>query len=107
MLCGLARLADAYYDSAADGAASVPLRYRHGVLLLGHAYRALGWLAARGELAPDAPAQLPLGTKLFRLAHLAATAWHPRTLGLVGPPAHDPALHRAVAGWRGADRASA
>jgi phytoene/squalene synthetase len=107
VLRGLAELADAYYDSAAAGAASVPLRYRHGVLLLGRAYRDLGWRAARGEIAPDAPAELSLGTKLFRLAELAATAWYPRTLGLVPPHPHDPGLHRALAGWRGADQPSA
>ncbi|HEU4734633.1 MAG TPA: squalene/phytoene synthase family protein [Kofleriaceae bacterium] len=102
VLRGLAALADGYYDSAAAGAAVVPLRYRHGVILLGRAYRELGWRAAMGRAAPDAPAQLPLTTKALRLAELFATAWHPRTLGLVPPPPHEAALHRALAGWRGA-----
>jgi hypothetical protein len=102
VLEGLARLGDAYYASAIAGAALVPLRYRHGVILLARVYRELGWRAARGESAPEAPARLPLATKLYRLAELAATAWHPRTLGVIAPPAHDAALHRAVVGWRGA-----
>jgi hypothetical protein len=37
------------------------------------------------------------------LVELAATAWHPRTLGLIAAPRHDPSLHRALVGWRGAD----
>lgn len=102
VLRGLAALADAYYASAAAGAAVVPLRYRHGVILLGRVYRELGWRAAMGQAAPDAPAQLPLTTKALRLAELFATAWHPRTLGFVPSPPHDAALHRALAGWRGA-----
>jgi hypothetical protein len=72
------------------------------VILLGRAYRELGWRAARGEAAPDAPAQLPLAILALRLAELVATAWLPRTLGLRSPPPHDPQLHRALAGWRGA-----
>jgi phytoene synthase len=102
VLTGLAELADRYYRSAADGAAVVPLRYRHGVLLLGRVYGDLGWRAARGVAAPDAPAQLSLVTRLLHLARLAATAAHPRTLGVIAAPPHDPALHRAMAGWRGA-----
>jgi phytoene synthase len=102
VLRGLASLADGYYRSAALGAAVVPLRYRHGVILLGRVYRELGWRAARGQAAPDAPAQLPRRTKALRLAELFATAWHPRTLGLVASPPHDAALHRSLTGWRGA-----
>jgi 15-cis-phytoene synthase len=103
VLRGIAALADGYYRSAALGASLVPLRYRHGVLLLGKVYGELGWRAARGEAAPDAPAGLPFGHKILRLAGLFLTAWHPRTLGLTAPPRHDPALHRAIAGRRGAN----
>jgi phytoene synthase len=103
VLRGIAALADGYYRSAALGAALVPLRYRHGVLLLGKVYGELGWRAARGEPAPDAPAGLPFRFKVLRLAGLFLTAWHPRTLGLTAPPPHDPALHRAIAGRRGAN----
>ena len=102
VLHGLADLADAYYRSAALGAACVPLRYRHGVILLGRAYAELGRRAASGELSRIAPAQLPRTIKVRRLLELAATAWHPRTLGLIAPPPHDAALHAAIAGWRGA-----
>lgn len=102
VLQDIAALAGHYYRSAALGAAHVPLRYRHGVILLGRAYAALGRRAARGEVTPDAPAQLPRVVKGLRLVELFATAWHPRTLGFIAPPPHDPVLHRAIAGWHGA-----
>jgi phytoene synthase len=102
VLRGIADLADHYYRSAALGASCVPLRYRHGVILLGRAYAELGRRAARGKAAPDAPAQLPRAIKALRLIELFATAWHPRTLGFLSAPPHDPALHRAIAGWHGA-----
>ena len=102
VLEGLAALADRYYRSAEEGSAVVPLRYRHGVILLGRAYGDLGRRAARGLAAPDAPASLSAFAKILHLTRLAATAWFPRTLGLVAPRPHDPSLHRCVAGWRGA-----
>lgn len=102
VLQGIADLADHYYRSAALGASCVPLRYRHGVILLGRAYAELGRRAARGEATPDAPAQLPRAIKALRLLELFVTAWHPRTLGFLPAPPHDPALHRAIAGWHGA-----
>jgi 15-cis-phytoene synthase len=102
VLQGVAELADAYYRSAALGASCVPLRYRHGVILLGRAYAELGRRAARGEATPDAPGQLPRRIKALRLAELFVTAWHPRTLGFTPAPPHDPALHRAISGWHGA-----
>ena len=104
VLQGIAELAGHYYRSAALGAACVPLRYRHGVILLGRAYAVLGWRAARGEAPLEAPAQLPRRVKALRLLELFATAWHPRTLGFLSAPPHDPALHRAIAGWHGAHR---
>jgi 15-cis-phytoene synthase len=103
VLQGIAALADRYYRSAALGASLVPLRYRHGVILLAKVYGEMGWRAARGESAPDAPAGLPFRHKILRLAGLFLTAWHPRTLGITAPPPHDPALHRAIAGRRGAN----
>jgi phytoene synthase len=102
VLQGVADLAGHYYRSAALGASYVPLRYRHGVLLLGRAYAELGRRAASGEATPDAPAQLPRAIKALRLVELFATAWHPRTLGFISAPPHDPTLHRAIAGWHGA-----
>jgi 15-cis-phytoene synthase len=101
VLDGLAQLAERYYRSAEDGAAAVPLRYRHGVLLLGRVYGALGRRAARSGGAPITPSGLPLRARVFHLAELLAIAWRPRILGLRPPPPHDPALHRAVAGWPG------
>jgi len=103
VLRGLAALADRYYESALAGVASVPLRYRHGVVLLARAYGDLGRRAARGRAAPEVPAGLPFAAMALRLGALAATAWHPHTLGLVAPPPHDPSLHRALAGWPGVD----
>jgi phytoene synthase len=102
VLEGVAALADRYYRSAEQGAAVVPLRYRHGVLLLGRVYGALGRRAARGGEAPVTPAGLPLRFKTFHLAELCAIAWRPRIIGLLPPPPHDPALHRALAGLPGA-----
>jgi phytoene synthase len=102
VLRGLAALADRYHASAERGVAVVPLRYRHGVVLLGRAYRDLGWRAARGARAPDAPLALPARAKAFHLLALAATAWSPRKLGLRDAPPHLQELHRSLVGWRGA-----
>lgn len=106
VLLGLAALADDYYRSAADGIAVVPLRYRHGVLLLARGYAELGRRAAGGEAMPDAPGELPLRRMALRLVELAASAWRPRTLGLVAMPPHDARLHRALGDWRGVHVAS-
>lgn len=102
VLQGVAALADRYYRSAAEGVQLVPLRYRHGVLFLIRGYGELGRRAARGLPAPTAPGMLPLREKVSWLAELAATAWHPRTLGIIAASRHDPTLHRALSGWRGA-----
>ena len=103
VLAGLSELADGYYRSAELGAAVVPLRYRHGVVLLGRVYGDLGRRAARRAAAPVTPAELSVLDKTIHLTELFLTAWHPRTLGFVRPPPHDPALHRALAGWPGAN----
>jgi phytoene synthase len=104
VLHGLAELAEQLYRSAEQGAARVPLRYRHGVILLGRAYAELGRRAANGDAAPVVPAGLPLRIKLAHLAKLLAIAGRPDVLGLTPPPPHDPALHRAlVAEWPGVD----
>jgi phytoene synthase len=102
VLRGVAALADPYYRSAELGAAVVPLRYRHGVVLLGRIYGGLGRRAARRGVAPGTPAGLPFLVKTFHLAELFAIGLHPRALGITRPPPHDPALHRAIAGWPGA-----
>jgi phytoene synthase len=103
VLQGLADLGDRYYRSAELGASLVPLRYRHGVMLLGRAYGGLGRFAARRGQAPITPSGLPQLAHLFYLAALALSAWHPRVLGVSAPPAHDPSLHLSVAGWPGAN----
>jgi phytoene synthase len=96
VLRGLADLADIYYRSAEQGAIYVPLRYRHGVVLLGRFYSALGRRAASGLSAPKVPAGLPLRLKLRQLAELGPIALQPHVLGLVPPRAHDPSLHAAL-----------
>ena len=103
VLQGLTRLADRYYESAEQGASLFPLRYRHGVLLVGRAYRELGIAASsRGE-TPATSTTIPLEMKARSLLAVLATAWTPRTLGLTSPPAHDASLHRGLAGWPGTD----
>lgn len=102
----LARLADLYYDSAALGSPLIPLRYRHGVLLLAGSYRDLGWRAARGEPPLKTPGQLPLAVKAARFAELLLTALRPRVLGLLPSPPHAPWLHSALTGRRGAHASS-
>ena len=99
---GLAALADRYYRSAEHGATYVPLRYRHGVVLLGRFYNSLGQRAAVGVAAPKVPAGLPLRTKLRQLAELGLISWKPYVLGVVSAPAHDEALHSALeSDWPG------
>lgn len=102
VLRGLSALADRYYRSAELGAATVPLRYRHGVLLLGRAYGTLGRRAAEGLAAPVTPSGLSKRERVKHLVTLAAIAGHPRVMGLVAAPPHDAALHRALAGLPGA-----
>lgn len=102
VLKGVAALADHYYRSAERGAIHVPLRYRHGVVLLGRFYNALGRRAAAGVAAPKVPAGLPLRVKLRQLAELGVIAWQPYVLGVVPPPAHDVTLHVALeSSWPG------
>ncbi len=101
VLEGLSELADRYYRSAELGAATVPLRYRHGVMLLGRAYGTLGRRAAEGRPAPVTPAGLPLRAHLAHLAALVVRGVHPRVLGFSAIPPHDPALHHALVGLPG------
>ena len=104
VLEGIAALAARHYASAELGAATVPIRYRHGVLLLGRVYGALGRRAARGGSAPVTPSGLPWTTKAFHLAELLLIGCRPRVLGFTAPPPHDPALHRGLPAWRGVNR---
>lgn len=102
VLRGLADLARRYYASAELGASFVPIRYRHGVILLGRAYGALGERALRPGGAPTTPGALSMLPRIYHLAELAVIAGHPRVLGLRPPPPHDRALHRALADLPGA-----
>jgi phytoene synthase len=99
VLRGLAALGDAYYRSAELGATLVPLRYRHGVLLLSRVYGALGRRATRPGAAAEAPARMPTLEKARQLGEMVRAALHPHLLGIVRPPPHDAALHRAFHGW--------
>ncbi len=97
VLRGVARLADRYYRSAEDGLATVPLRYRHGVMLLGRAYGALGWRVVEGLPSAVVPSGLPLRWKVQHLAGLVVSGARPHVLGLRTFPAHDAALHEPLA----------
>lgn len=105
-LLGLARLGQAYYASAELAAWRTPLRYRHGILLLGRVYGGMGRAAASRADAPVTPDRLGLGVRLWRLIELAGLALNPRILGLRPEPPHDPALHAAIAGWPGTNPAA-
>lgn len=102
VLRGLADLADQYAHSAELGAATIPLRYRHGVMLLGRAYGALGRRAAEGLPSPLTPAGLPGRERVRHLVSLTVAGVHPRVLGLTAIPPHDAALHRHLVGLPGA-----
>jgi phytoene synthase len=101
VLGGLAELGGVYYRSAEQGAILVPLRYRHGVLLLSRVYGGLGRRAARGEPL-EHPGKLPVGDKVRRLGEVALAALRPDILGVRPMEPHDARLHRAFAGWPGA-----
>jgi phytoene synthase len=102
VLRGIAELADRYYKSAELGAAVVPIRYRHGVLLLGRAYGRLGRKAATRRAAPATPAGLSVLARCYHLLELALIGGQPRVVGLTPPPPHDASLHRALVGLPGA-----
>jgi phytoene synthase len=101
VLSDVAALARGYYRSAELGTPLVPLRYRHGVLLLSRVYGGLGRHATRSATPPETPAELPLLEKVVRLGEVIVRAWHPHVLGLLPAPAHDGRLHRALAGLPG------
>ncbi len=103
VLQGLAELGDVYYRSAQQGASTVPLRYRHGVLLLGRVYGALGRRAARTFHAPSTPLGLSGLERARHLTSLVVAGVHPRVMGLLAPPPHEPSLHRALSGLPGVD----
>src|SRR5690606_17658353 len=98
---GVAALADRYYASAREGMRWVPLRYRHGVMLLAEVWAAHGRARPAARRAGGFVA-LGVGAKAGALLRVAARALTPGVLGLRPPGPRDPALHRALPGWPGA-----
>ncbi len=97
---GVAALADRYYTSAREGMRWVPLRYRHGVMLLAEVW------AAHGRTRPAARTSggfvaLGAAAKAAALLRVAARALTPGVLGIRPPARRDPDLHRALPGWPG------
>jgi len=100
VLAGVAELADRYYASAREGMRWVPLRYRHGVLLLAEVW------SAHGRASPAARrtggfVALGAGAKAAALLRVVGWALTPGVLGVRPPAPRDPALHRALPGWPG------
>jgi len=100
-------LADRYYASADDGVRDIPWRYRHGVLVLARFYRAAGHRAAR-RFGTGARHQtlLPWWERAVRMLEVFLVSWEARMIGWDAPGPHAPELHRAIAGWAGADPAA-
>jgi phytoene synthase len=97
---GVAAMADRYYASAREGMRWVPLRYRHGVMLLAEVW------AAHGRAAPESAThggfvRVGTGGKVAALGRVIARALTPGVLGLRPPLPRDPALQAAIAGWPG------
>lgn len=97
---GVAALADRYYASAREGMRWVPLRYRHGVLLLAEVWAAHGRAHLTARRAGDFVA-LGAGAKAAALLRVAGRALTPGVLGIRPPAPRDPALHRPLPGWPG------
>ena len=104
---GLLRLGDHYYRSAEAGAAEFPLRYRHGLLLLGRIYRREGWRAVQGRRAQPDRVTMPVWEQALLLSQVAGLALTPRVAGLGPRPPHDWRLHSAFAGNPGTDPVAA
>ncbi|SDG02982.1 phytoene synthase [Limimonas halophila] len=95
-------LAERYYASAGRGMRFIPARTRLAMLAARHVYAAIG---PRVRATHDwrQRVSLPPGRKaLCSLAAVAAFA-RPGSWAVGPPPAHDPELHRAIAGRVGAD----
>lgn len=103
----IAALADRYYDSADEGVRDIPWRYRHGVLVLARFYRAAGHRAARRFGRSDRRrGLLPWWERAARMLDVFLVSWEARMIGWDAPRPHDAGLHRAIAGWAGADPAA-
>jgi phytoene synthase len=103
VLEGLLRLGDQYYRSAEAGASAIPLRYRHGVLLMGRVYRREGWRAALGFRSRPGRVSVPVWERVLLGLEVAGLALTPRIMGLVPPARHDRKLHRAFLGRPGSE----
>lgn len=104
VLEGLNRLADRYYQSAESAAGDIPLRYRHGVLVMDRVYRSEGRRAARGARGSrPGGLSVPGWERALRIGEVAVLALHPRVMGLIPPPPHDRSLHQAILGLPGCD----
>jgi len=95
-------LADTYYRSGEDGLCHLPARARYGILTALRLYRAIGWrLRARGGDAWAGRVVVPPGAKLLLAGQAMCSA--PWRADLRGPGRpHDPLLHLAIRGLRGA-----
>lgn len=97
---GVAALADRYYASAREGMRWVPLRYRHGVMLLAEVWAAHGRARPAARRAGGFVA-LGAGGKVGALLRVMVRALTPGVLGIRRPAPRDPALHRALPAWPG------
>lgn len=102
-LAGLLEAADRYYASATQGIPDVPLRYRHGLLLVSRIWRAAGLGVAGGRGAADRPWRGSVALGFLDAARLALT---PSLFGARKRRPHDPSLHRAIAGMPGTNPAA-
>ena len=95
-------LADRYYRSGEDGLCHLPAGARYGILAALRLYRAIGWrLRARGCDPWAGRVVVPSGAKLLIAGRAMFAA--PWRVGLRRPGRpHDPMLHMALRGLRGA-----
>ncbi len=97
---GVAGLADRYYASAREGMRWVPLRYRHGVMLLAEVWASHG-RATPGGAATGRFVRIGAAGKVAALGRVMGRALTAGVLGLRPPLPRDPSLHQASAGWPG------
>jgi len=100
-------LADRYYRSADDGMRDIPWRGRQAILVASRVYRAIGVSLRRrhGDALAGRTVVSPLG-KAVGCAGALAASLNPRILGIAARRPHDPALHSAIRGLPGANRAA-
>jgi 15-cis-phytoene synthase len=97
-------LADRYYRSAEEGMRYIPARCRVGVLVASRLYAAIGRRVRRvGHDPLDGRMIVPRYEKAIWAAAGLGASVTPRALGFGAARTHDAALHRAIAGWPGAN----